>query len=728
MSNNGWRKQWTRWVFLLITIGACLGFPRLEFASDATFVTGDHLDTDGLFSIPELLIVSAPESIAEPGWDRVSETTVQLSAIEGVETVVSPTTTADLAPSTDTIEWHELTPSQAATNPLWQHLFRGRGDPTAAKDDVRWWMTYVRGDDIEPLRRWYRNAPEIYLSGVEFYNDILVRETRGDFLVVVPVGAALILVVYLLVVRAPATALRLWIVSLIPGLWVLGLFGWGGISLGWWTMIVPLQAIALGTSYGLHVLHYEPMVAARPLVGTAGPSAASYRAHARGVRPVVFRAAVTTALGFATLVISPVEELRRTGVLIILGVGLSVLAALVLLPALGQDLVLAPFRGQHARRAAGLAAAQPEHQICNRPRAHQWLDAALVVVVVVGAWGVTRIVPGSFFDTLFNARSAAHPHIVHMAEAHGIVDTVEVVVDTGERYGYVETGMFDRVADLEDQLRAVSGVNTVLGPTLFVDHAFGRLTGSQTPRTPETAADIGETLELLRSSDDRTGISQLVSGDYRFLRVVVHYGALTDTPRTRRIAVNRIGEIVQDSHAVIEAQTGGSAQLAGASHARRISLETSSRQYAGSVLLFVPVVFMVLVIWDRKPGAALQVVTSVVCGALVYGGAQGLLGIPFRFATILGLAFVLGVSADDAIYVVRSGGEGDTGGAVPAHARRAVLHTTALMLAGLAPVYFSRFRALQEMVLLMSLGLAAATIVSLYVVPRLAAALRGSHG
>ncbi len=703
MSNKWWSEALVRLVVLLLSVLAVLGVLRLQFSSETAVSSSDRQpETEELFSIPDFLVMSLPEQTIIPGWDNLADVTNSLNETAGIDMVVSPATTMDLLPATESLEWTSLTPESAADTPVWQVLFRGTPRGEKGDNATRWWMVYLQTDDIDAVCHSSTGPEDARIFGVAFFNDLLADETRQDFLWIVPSGALLIGLAYFLLTGGIALALRLWIVSLLPGLWILGLFGWFGIHLSWWTMIVPLQAIALGTSYGLHVFHYDGYPAGE--TGLIG----SFRAHARGVRPIVMRAALTTALGFSTLLTSSVVELRQTGVFIMAGVFLSVFAALVLLPLLGGDRLPVKNPGRTAR-GAGVGKVFGKVAATTRP-------LVLSVLVLLLLYGLTHITASSDLGSLFNRRSDAYRHFRHFADTHGVVETLEVVVDTGVQYGYVDRETFGRVASLESAVASAQGVNAVLGPTLLLSHTFGRLVGSELPLLPETEADIGETLEMLRSRDDRSGVSQLVSPDYRYLRMVVHYGDGENTPAQRRDIRKSIEQTVASLDTGTFTDTGESVLLAGDAYLRQQSLDRSARRYGGSLLLFIPVVFLVLTALDRTPRTALPVMVPVIIGGLVYGGLQGLLGIPFRFATILGLAFVLGVGADDAIYMVQSCLR-ERG--IPPYARRAIMHTTLLMLVGLFPVFFSRFRALQEMVFLMYAGLISATLISLFIVPTL---------
>ena len=269
------------------------------------------------------------------------------------------------------------------------------------------------------------------------------------------------------------------------------------------------------------------------------------------------------------------------------------------------------------------------------------------------------------------------------------------------------------IRSFRERLAALPGVSRVVGPALLVEHAFGRLTGRSGPRPPESAVDIGETLELVRSREGAFGINQLLSGDYRRVRMLLFYGTPGESPQERAATVRAIEGAVGrfGTH-----NSWGEARLAGRSYERRAKLEWGARRFGLSLLLFLPAVFFTLYLLERSLKRAALVVLPILVATLVYGGLHGLLGVPFRFATVLGLAFLLGVSADDAVYVMYSS---RGAAAAPAHARRAVIQTTLLLMVGLLPVLFGTFRALQEMVVLIYLGLGSATFVTLTLLPRL---------
>lgn len=664
------------------------------------------------------LLISAPEYQDRPGWDALAEITGELEAAASVGELTSPVEAPDLSPSTDRIDWTALTPEAAAEAPLWRMLFGGATIAEPTGPALRWWLSYMElppSEDHAAVDRVLRIRREsnatFYLSGVSFLEHVSAEETERSFLLALPISMLAVLGFQWLLTRSFKTAVLLWTTSLLPGLWVLGIFGHLNVALNWWTMVVPLQVIALSTSYAIHVLRYAP-------TGKSAedkPEFSTLSEKARGVRPIVLRAGATTLLGFATLLTSPQAELRQTGLFISLGVAISVAAGLLFFPALtNRPLPVSPL----PRRLSIIIGAESKGRLpWSRPVAAM-ATVALLLCTLALLYGLTLLTPGAYLDTLFNRRSAAYDDLHHFARVHGAVEQLEIAVDTGEQYGYVDHRRYRALRSLEERIRSIPGVERVIGPALLVEHVFGRLQGSRAPMVPTNDVDIGETLELMRSRQNGLGITRLLSPDYREARFLVFFGSLGDTPRQRRGTVRNIEDQVERFN---RGDSLASAELTGDSYERRRLLDRTSRRFALSLLLFLPAVFVVLGLFERSARTAAVAVVPILAAALVYAGLHGLFGIPFRFATVLGLAFVLGVSADDAIYVIRSGLSfgAHHRGAIPRHAKAAVLQTTLLLTVGLFPLLFGPFRALQEMVMLVYGGLATATGVTLTVLPRL---------
>jgi hopanoid biosynthesis associated RND transporter like protein HpnN len=148
---------------------------------------------------------------------------------------------------------------------------------------------------------------------------------------------AVIAVVLLLDFRRPKTALLALSPLLLAVLFAVGLLGLAGVPLNPANMIAFPLILGVGVDNGVHVLHDYLL---RRAEGRASIS------HAIG-RGVLVKA-LTTLIGFGTLMISTERGLVGLGLILTLGVGCSMLSALFFLPAVLHLL------DRRARRAAAM--------------------------------------------------------------------------------------------------------------------------------------------------------------------------------------------------------------------------------------------------------------------------------------------------------------------------------------------------------------------------------------
>ena len=104
-------------------------------------------------------------------------------------------------------------------------------------------------------------------------------------------------------------------------LWLLGACGGLGIPIGLLSVTAAPLVLGIGFDDGLHALHGEKH--RRSLVDSV-----------RHVGPAMVMTSATTCVGFGSLMLSRVPALRNGGAVVCMGVALSLVASLCLLPAL----------------------------------------------------------------------------------------------------------------------------------------------------------------------------------------------------------------------------------------------------------------------------------------------------------------------------------------------------------------------------------------------------------
>lgn len=656
-----------RFVIIVVTILATLvsipGIRQLRFA-------GMTMESESETPALNLTLLSVPDTFVID----------ELKAVPGITDVFAPQTSQDLVQDGDSLLWRELTPADLHETLLWNTIFQSR--------DESHHLLYIKTAGpaaAEKLTEFSAQRPETYVMGTDVLETWATAGSRHDFTIALPVGLLLFFFVHSLLARSIRYGLVMWVVCTVPMVWVLAIMGYSGEMLSWMNILIPLQVLALATSYGIHVSRYDYL---------------PFSERPRAVRGIVLRAAGTTAIGFATLLISSFHSVRSMGFYTIIGIVFSVLTALYTLPA------LMPSKARLPRESAppifpGLSGIPDPFRKRTAPLIQ------IVVILVVGLFATSSRVE-SFLDTVFSGRSTAGRSITHFTRQYGTVESLEISLDTGEQYGLTDPGEYRKVARLEEQIRTLSGTTRIIGPDMILSHAFGRLTGSSESVRPDTATDIGETMELLRSSPDPGLFGELVSPDYRNARILV-WLASGDRSGIRSDTIKEIEDLVADSE-MYESRIGGAAL----DRYRENNLMT--RQFILSITIFLPAIILFLIFTERSLRTALVAVLPVTVGIIMYLGIASLFGVPLRIMSAVGIAFVLGVGVDDAIYVLRT----IENGHLPPHAVRAVTETTLLVVLGVLVTLLTGFRAVHETGLLISVGLISATFTSLVWIPVLA--------
>lgn len=153
----------------------------------------------------------------------------------------------------------------------------------------------------------------------------MLRLMSAESPLMIGITFALIAVLMLLVFQSVKWAMLALLPLVVGILWMLGLMVLVGVPLTFYNLVVLPAVLGIGNDCGVHLVHrYRE----------AGPG--SLRAVLRSTGEHVTMGALTTMIGFSGLLLSFHPGLRSIGLLAVIGIGTTLLAALFFLPALLQ--------------------------------------------------------------------------------------------------------------------------------------------------------------------------------------------------------------------------------------------------------------------------------------------------------------------------------------------------------------------------------------------------------
>ncbi len=186
------------------------------------------------------------------------------------------------------------------------------------------------GGFTDKTRAYFQEVPgvEVYVAGNASMQKESSESTLADTkLLFVLVFLFILLILFLTFRRVTDVIFTLLVILLTIG-WVMGLSGWIGFPFSYSNAAIMPLLLGIDIAYAIHVLsrYYEERGKGND------PSASAFRSVVT-VGVAVFLTAATTAFGFASFGISNMPIVQQFGVLCVVGVMVSFVLAVTLLPA-----------------------------------------------------------------------------------------------------------------------------------------------------------------------------------------------------------------------------------------------------------------------------------------------------------------------------------------------------------------------------------------------------------
>jgi predicted RND superfamily exporter protein len=545
---------------------------------------------------------------------------------------------------------------------------------------------------LEALRA---DFPDVRFAGPAYVEGVVKQRLLREFFPLLLLCAALLLGVYGVLLRSLVPALLLWSASLLPALVACSLFPLFRQPLRAYTVLAPFLTLALSTSYSMHLFY-------------GFRSAGGDARHAVGSRgPIVLLDGLAAVLGFATLLFSPVRELRTLGAFVMGGLAVSLFTAFV--PFLSMLQIMGP------RLAArkGLPFAGPHAEPRRVLKIGRAVAASVLALSVVGA---TRISIGYRERDQFPPWSREHREMRWMQEQYGSSDELVLVADSGRELGLADPSFFSAMADFTSGAARAPGVSGVLSYVDLVTEVEARLAGVPTgpgtsppPAPAETA--IAEDLEMARSLSGGSLVSLFADPAMRRARVSISVRQIGS-----RADVLAVQDVLQAE--LRRAGLAGGSRWGGLSLTRALLDRGFAREQTVSlaVLLAAYALLLSLVFGSARRGAV--ALAAPVCGVAAALGLTGALGWRLNQMNILSIVAVASLSVDGAIMCLMIEPNPAT--------RRAIRDAALLIMAAMAALAFSSFYLVLQTVAACIWGLGFATAVVLLVLDPSRAAVRGS--
>ena len=586
-------------------------------------------------------------------------------------------------------------------------VYDAMSDDEFMKRDIEGQIRAIGTELTGPERFAVTGVPTVKVHGARLMETDTARFTPLALLLVIVVLAAMFRTARGVVVPVATV--------LVAVTWTTGIMVLLGSAINMGTIVLTPLLIVIGVASGIHLvseyyLQLRPDRSARDVV----------HAVLEHVRAPIAIAALTTLIGFAALIPTPIQSIRDFGIYSVIGILVVLLASFTVAPAL-LVLMRLPRGGAVWRDESPWLTARLQ-RIGRFSVSHS--RAILVGLTLVGLWslwGITRLRVETDYISFFSPKSVVRTDNALVTEGLGGTQPFYVVL-SGEGPGAVtKLEALTAMQDLEAFIREQPGVDKTISLLDYL-HLLRRTLRPETGTSlPDTQAEVGQLL-LLISPEDVRGV---VAADHSQANILV---------RTRLTRSGDFGTLVDriqayaDEHLPrgLTARATGTVVLL-----NRSADEIAWGQVAGlwQELLVLLVLLAVLFLSIRVGVLAL---IPNVYPTLVLFGIMGWTGIPLNVSTCMIAAIAIGIAIDDTIHLLSTFNEGlrETGSQEEAIIRsmssagRAAVFIAVALAAGFLIVCLSNFQPIRHFGILSATTMGVSLVTELLLTPALLTSVR----
>jgi uncharacterized protein len=542
---------------------------------------------------------------------------------------------------------------------------------------------------VTELAHRFEGPEEIYVAGRPIVEGALAELGPADMARMLPIVLIVIVLVLFALLRSVRNTLLSLLVVALSVIWTFGLMALLGVPVYAVSTMIPVMLVAIGVAYSIHIFNS----AALYLEGHSPSGGTELANHVISVitRPVVMTA-LTTVVGFLSLLTSAVLPVRYFGLFTGFGVLSAMLLSLTLIPA--SFVLLGPpkpsSRGQS--RIAGARLAERLAKIV----VGRW---KIIVIVALAVLTVSLVfIPRVWIDSSFVSNFPDDSDIVRTDKFVNTkfagTSTLNVILESDTPETFKRPDVLRHMNELQTALERSEVVGDSLSIADYLKRMHQAMHGDQSEYNvvPDSEALIAQYLFLYEMSADPDAMAQVV--DYDYLRANITVQLRSDSTRT-------LEEIIRIADSYVDAfeELGIRLNYAGSGYRAFVFAQLILNGQIKSLAVSILIVITLLTIMFRSVKIGLIGSVPIVITAVANFGIMGILGVPLSISTALISSIAVGIGIDYAIHFIerykdhmtRLSDRAAAASLTMFHSGRAILFNATVVTAGFAVLLFSVF-------------------------------------
>lgn len=615
----------------------------------------DHERFLDLFGNDEdlLLSVTPPRLLTPQALELLSELTRQLTELTGVNRVLSLSNARQLVKGRYGAEDRPLLPQPGDTdfanasraalqaNPEYQGLLVSadlktagvlisledqRGDPARRRRLI---------DEVRKLMASMADRAEFHLTGVGVQQSDVASYIQRDQKVILPLVAVVLVVMLAAIFRRFSGVILPLLATGISLVWTMGLYALCGFELNTITSLLSPVVMVLAVSNSVHLyngwLHIDGTDHRRIalLVGKIDEL----------LVPCLFTA-LTTSLGLVSLTISSVPAVRQFGLFSAVGVLISFLVTLTMLPV---ALSFLPVPGCHYRDGLGLLRWTLQAFADLTVRHPRTIMTVAMLLVIVALAGLPMLQNNTALVAFLNAEAPLAVDTRFIDKHLAGVNALEFMVERRDGNPLSSVTDYAKLDKFEAFARSQRPVTSVFSILSLLRQLHRAESGSTFPNLPVYDDELHYELDLLGMASDRQLQSRFITPNLQVARVSVWLHDIG----SRSAAV--VTDTLLDQGRVL---FGPGYRLTPTGSFYKMNLDSNQlvSDMIKSFSLSIGLVLLSILVLLRSLRLALLAMIPNVIPIIWAIGLMGFCGIDLSTGTAMIGAVVIGLAVDDTIH------------------------------------------------------------------------------
>jgi len=679
-----------RWGIIAITILVTLFFgfqlTKISLDPDVTHYIPEHMESrintkkiDSVFGGNQMMIVVfKTDNVINPKTlERVETLTDEFQYLDGVNRVISLFTAKDIQSDNGMIAVEpaiaEIPQTKQEAVVLAEKLKNNKSAMrVVVSDDFTMTSIILILDSdlnnnkiLKSINKLLAENPgyeTVFLGGLPYLSAIVSKSMTKDFLVLMPAGLVIMLLMLYLFFRQKRGVLlpfAVVVMSIIITMGMVPLFGW---QLSLISVLLPIILIAVANDYGIHlVAYYQELIKNNT---TKKPFKLSYYIFKDLKKPILFTG-LTTIVGMLSLLSHKMIPARQLGVLAAIGIAVALLMSLFFIPAALSFM----------KKTESPKTVEKHHTdiinkfltwlgniVSNNPA--KVLIFSISLTVIFGT-GILFLKVDTNVVNFFPKHHIIREGTKLINEHFGGTQSISILVE-GDLKNPDLLKRMDKYSKEIKQLNGVGSVMSLSDVVKILSKVLNDKTSDQYDKIPDTRDFVAQYLGLYTMNSEESDLDQLVDYDYRHARIII---TLNNTSNIAiKNIVNKIKEITKNDPNI--KTIGGRAY---------VNLEMAHLVVNGQMLslLFAILVIGALVsIIFKSVSSGLISMIPLTMAVIFLFGIMGIFNVKLDIATAMLSSMMIGIGVDYTIHFLWRYKTERQNGLLPPQAVKTTMTTT----------------------------------------------------